>query len=170
MPDDVPVGWIRRQNSAELQAVELLEVVAPLGVLPVPDLLLANLRLLVDEQRTEDDGPALALQLLGLDITALASRVRPEEVGLGRVVGVQGAEEVEVRLRAEAVWLGERGGAVAELVGGLDVQQGVRYLLELGSCRGQGRQDHQDHRGDLQEKEREKKSQLESSLWNGRCE
>lgn len=144
---------------------------APLGVLPVPDLLLADLRLLVDEQRTEDDGPALALQLLGLDIPALASGVRPEEVRLGRVVGVQGAEEVEVRLRAQAVRLGERGGTVAELVGRLDVQQGVWYLLELGSCRGHGSQDHQEHRGELEK--RQKNNQLLSVIaveWEGRCE
>jgi len=139
--------------------------VAPLGI-PVLDLLPTDLLLLVDEQGPEDDGPARAMQFLGPRIRthfpALAAGVRPEKVRLGRVVGVEGAQEVEVRLGAQAVRLGQ-GGAVAELVGCFDVQQGVGGLLQLGGCHRHRCQDSQDHSGDLEGTRKE--SQVSRGVW-----
>lgn len=168
-------GWLDGHidgDCAGLQALQAVQIVAPLGI-PVLDLLLADLLLLVHEQWPEDDGPTRTIQLLGFrsssHIPALAA-VRPEQVRLGRIVGVEGAQEVKVRPGLQAIRLG-KGRAVAELVGRLNVQQGVGHLLLLGrgSCICDRCQDHQDHRAELQRKEKEgKQSDIVAVI--GRCE
>lgn len=140
-----------------LHPLQTVQIVTPLGI-PVPDLLLPNLLLLVHEQRPKDDGPSRTTQLLDIRIPALAHRIWPKEIRLGRIVGIQCAQKIKVRLGSQTIRLRQRRGTVVELIGRLDVQQGVRHLLLLrcSHCRRHRcRQNDQDQWSELQGRNKE---------------
>lgn len=107
-------------------------------------LLLTDLTLLVNKERTEDKSTTLAITTTALWLALGRNQLRrlrlyialwpiAKEIRLGGVVCIQGAQEVEVGLGAQTVRLCQRR-IVAELIGSLNVQQcvwSIRLLLKL---------------------------------------